>query len=336
MSRSACDEQVGHDPVAVPLAVAGHDVPRGRVGAAARERVLVGRLVVVPERALLQVAGVVLPVLRRVLEPLGRGAAFCSSLEMCSMTLIRWVPGVDHPPLELVDPVVAGRPLALGHEVVHADDEHVLVLRPVEHDDLARAAASRLSMRQRKSWASSSDVGFLNEVMRTPAGFIATHDLAHRAVLAGGVHPLQQQQHRPVTAAHALGVEPFLEPGQLGQRARRWPPRSRRACPVPSRRRRRRCPRGRSPGPEGDGLASPAADRADLALPTARLLRPGCRMEISGILLGDLRRSHHRGSGAARRAEQPTHSAASSRCSSASSRPRSARPSATRRGGTSG
>ena len=41
--------------------------------------------------------------------------------------------------LEVVDAVVARLPLLLGDEVVDADDEHVLVVRAVEHADLPAA-----------------------------------------------------------------------------------------------------------------------------------------------------------------------------------------------------
>src|SRR4029450_11245452 len=67
-------QKLGHHQVAVPLSVRRDDVPRGPVGGAPLERELVGALVLVPELALVDVALVELPALRRLvdarLEPL--------------------------------------------------------------------------------------------------------------------------------------------------------------------------------------------------------------------------------------------------------------------------
>src|SRR5262249_37107345 len=62
-------DEVADRPVAVPLAVGRDHVPGGGVGGAVGQRVGVGPLVVVPFGAGIEVGGVVLPVLCRVLEP---------------------------------------------------------------------------------------------------------------------------------------------------------------------------------------------------------------------------------------------------------------------------
>ena len=70
-SRSiAVDDRRGHDQAREPLVVGGHDVPRRVRRAVCADRVLVGRHVVVPVRALAHVAGRELPVLLGLVEPL--------------------------------------------------------------------------------------------------------------------------------------------------------------------------------------------------------------------------------------------------------------------------
>ena len=69
------DQQPGDRPVAVPLAIRRHDVPGCALVVAALERVAVGIEVVLPEAQVVEIAGVVLPVLGRVLEPRALAAA---------------------------------------------------------------------------------------------------------------------------------------------------------------------------------------------------------------------------------------------------------------------
>src|SRR6185312_8594232 len=64
----ALDHDAADRPVAEPLAVGGHDVPRRVLDGRARDRLLVGGHVVVPALALGEVAPVELPALRRVVE----------------------------------------------------------------------------------------------------------------------------------------------------------------------------------------------------------------------------------------------------------------------------
>ena len=68
------EQQLLHRPPRVPLAVRRHDVPRRGVGRAAGQRGLVGLLVVVPAQPLVDVAGVVLPVLVRAVRAARRAA----------------------------------------------------------------------------------------------------------------------------------------------------------------------------------------------------------------------------------------------------------------------
>ena len=66
-------------------------------------------------------------------------------------------------------------------------------------------------MRHRKSWASSSLEGALNDGDREALRVDVGQHAANRAVLAGGVHALEHEQH----GAAVLGVQPV---GQVADR----------------------------------------------------------------------------------------------------------------------
>ena len=83
-------QQLADRPVAVPLAVARYDVPRGRVGVAALERDLVGLLVVGPVRPLVDVVGLELPLLVGLVESRQQSLLLLAA-EMWSMHLITTV-----------------------------------------------------------------------------------------------------------------------------------------------------------------------------------------------------------------------------------------------------
>ena len=67
-------------------------------------------------------------------------------------------------------------------------------------------SGSDFAVRHRKSWSSSSADGALNEKTWQPCGLTPGHDVLDRAVLAGRVHGLEDEQHAPLV----LGVELLL------------------------------------------------------------------------------------------------------------------------------
>ena len=68
----------------------------------------------------------------------------------------------------------------------------------------------RLATRHRKSWSSSSRVGALNGMDLAALRIDARHHVLDGAVLAGRVHRLENDQHRPAV----LRVEPLLQLGE--------------------------------------------------------------------------------------------------------------------------
>ena len=95
----------------------------------------------VPELAVVEVAEPELPALLRRVEP---------RLESPALLLLRDVEAdlddvralVDEQPLELADVRVPLAPDLLGRELADAHRDHVLVVRPVEDPELARAAGT--------------------------------------------------------------------------------------------------------------------------------------------------------------------------------------------------
>ena len=71
-------------------------------------------------------------------------------------------------------------------------------------------------MRQRKSWASSSGVGTLKDVTKHALRVDAAEDVLDGAVLAAGVHRLEDDEQR----LGGLRVQPLLEVGELAGQLR--------------------------------------------------------------------------------------------------------------------
>jgi len=130
------DDDARDQQVAKPLVIGGNDEPRRVLGAATRECFFVAGDVFVPEAALLVVGLADLPVLAGVVEPLFETLQllFFGDVQE-ELENLRAVRG--QVALEIVDLIVAARPDGFRDEVVHADDENILVMRAVEDDHFA-------------------------------------------------------------------------------------------------------------------------------------------------------------------------------------------------------
>ena len=99
------------------------------------------------------------------------------------------------------------------HEPVHAHDEHVLVVRPVEDADLTGTG-------QCPPDAPEEGVGQLlgrRLLERREVDSLrvdCTDDVPHDAALARRVEALDDEQQGAPAAAARLGVEPLLQPGE--------------------------------------------------------------------------------------------------------------------------
>ena len=104
-----------------------------------------------------------------------------------------------------------GDVLGLDQLGVDPDHEHFLVIRSVEDADAAPLGQGR-AYRQRKLWSSSSAEGCLKLIDLAALGIHARHHVLDRAVLAGGIHRLKNDEDRPTVS----GIEPVLGLGQCG------------------------------------------------------------------------------------------------------------------------
>ena len=123
---------------------------------------------------------------------------------------------VGQPLLELVDLGVAGLPHVLRHELVDPDDQHVLVLRPVEDADHPRTRY--LSLDPGQVVLAALGLGRRLEGLDPDALRVDQADrVPDRAALAGGVHSLQHDQDlgRPFGHRPPRRVQPLLEVSEL-------------------------------------------------------------------------------------------------------------------------
>src|SRR5579885_3666436 len=202
------DDRLGDGEIPIPLVVGGNHVP-GRVGRpAAREQVLVGALVGVPEPPLPHVGLGELPRLRGVGEPCAqpRGLLPLADVEE---ELEDHRAALDEQALEVVDLPVARLERRARHRAVHARDEHVLVVRAIEDRDVT--TPGRVAMDAPEEVVRGLLLGRrLERNHLAPARVDARHDVLDGAVLPGRVHPLEDDQHREA----AVGVEHVLEAGE--------------------------------------------------------------------------------------------------------------------------
>ncbi len=111
--------------------------------------------------------------------------------------------------LEGVDVVVAALPHRARHQLFDADDQHVLVVRAVEEADHAQRRRMLVNAPQEvvvEFFGGRHFEGSYLDALRVDAA----HDVANGAVLAAGVHRLQDDQQGVLV----LGVEHFLKLAQ--------------------------------------------------------------------------------------------------------------------------
>ena len=116
--------------------------------------------------------------------------------------------------LEALDRAVAPRPGPPVGQLQDADGHDVLVVRAIEDAEHARL----------RELAADPPQEVVRELLGRRAleggdvhagGIDLPQDVADRPALPGRVHALQDEQHLPVAARAAVGVEPLLEVGEL-------------------------------------------------------------------------------------------------------------------------
>ena len=187
-------------------------MPRRVLRRGAVQQGLIGLLILGPQLPLVDVGRVVLPVLVGPVQPFGEPLLLLVERdEHRDLDDRRAV--VDQFLLERVDLVVPRAPHLGRHQVVHPHDEHVLVVRPVEHADVTCGG-------QRVPDPPQVVVGQLllsrlAEARVSNALRIARSDnVFDDAALACGVHALQYQQHLAGVAGPAVRVQHLLQFGE--------------------------------------------------------------------------------------------------------------------------
>ena len=181
-----------HDEVPVPLGVGGNHDPRSMGQRAARDRILVRLGEVAPLVALLPVLDVDLPGRYRILFPLE---------ETLLLLVLRDVEEVledDAAVLceqrfEGVDRVVARLPDRLLHQLVHPDDQDVLVMGPVEDGELPLPRRYPVDAPE-EVMLSLLGRGHAEGHHLDASGIEPAHDMLDGAVLPRGIAPLQDEQ----------------------------------------------------------------------------------------------------------------------------------------------
>ncbi len=160
---------------------------------------------VVPEGAIVEIPGFKLPALLGIVETLLQPPALLVPRDMQedlddTGSLVR-----EHL-LERTDVLVAALPHTLLHELAHADGDHVLIVRAVEDHDLAARRAEVVDPPEvvvRKLRGGRRLERLDAAALRIDSG----EDGSDRAVLARGVHALEDEQH----GAGRLGEEPQMQ-----------------------------------------------------------------------------------------------------------------------------
>src|SRR5438093_559622 len=202
------DHDLRYGEVSIPLLVGGDDEPGGRFRAAADQGVFIRPLVIVPKLAFLEVGWSELPAFRRILDPLLDPLLLLVLADMQEEFEDRDVV-LDQMPLERVDLVVARFPDRSRLEPVHAHDDHVLVVRPVEDPEIA-SGGHRLVDAPEKIVLELFLGGHLERPDAAPGRIESRHDVADRAVFPAGIHGLKHDEQGTLV----LGVEEILELGE--------------------------------------------------------------------------------------------------------------------------
>jgi hypothetical protein len=212
-----------HGQAGVPLTVSWYDKPGGRRRRGTLERNLEGLLIGRPVNPLVDVHRVVLPVFVRPVEPFAEASPLFGRADV-QHDLDHGGVIVDELLLERVDLVVACGDLRRRGEFVHAGDQHVLVVRTVEHADHS-GRRELLADTPEKIMPELRLGGRLETKVTDSLRVDPTHHVSHDSSLPGRVHGLQQEKKLAAIPTGAVCKEHLLQvregAGRLISRFRR-------------------------------------------------------------------------------------------------------------------
>ena len=211
-----------HEIPRVPFLVGGQGVPRGLLSGGGIDNLLVQALIIVEIGALGQVAGGELPVFSGVIDALQK-ALFLLVFGHMQEDLHHAVAVLIKILLVMADLAVAlGEKLVLvllqhtrGHlvaflQVVQLDHQHILVVAAVENGD-GPAGGQRLVDPPQEVVFQLFAVGLFKTGHLHALGVQAGHHMFDGAVLAGGVHGLQNEDQ----SFAAVGIKGVLQSGHF-------------------------------------------------------------------------------------------------------------------------
>src|SRR5690348_5318675 len=199
------DDDARDGEVAEPYVIGGDDEPRSIFGAAARKGGLIGGDVVVPVLSFLQVGFGKFPLLTRIMEPLLKTPLLFFPADMQEKFQDLDVIFLEVP-FKAIDFSVSRLPHFLGNELVDANHEDVFIMRAVKNADHAFCGDCLVNAPEE---VVSEFFGIRNLECghRTSLRANAGHDMANGSILAGSIHPLQDNKQR----SFLFGVKKILQ-----------------------------------------------------------------------------------------------------------------------------
>ena len=211
LGHRAGDHQPGE-----PFIVRGHDVPRRLIAAGFLNQFFIGIHVSWPQLALGHITHGKFPPFARLIDALEKALALFLQRHIekefqnqCAVARQMPLEGADIVEAVLPDFLAGNRvrqSLARQVFAMHADGQHFLVVRTIENADTA-ALGQRLADAPEKIVVEFFLARRLERMNLHALRIDAAHDVLDDAVLAGGIHGLKHQQHRPFV----VGVEFFLQ-----------------------------------------------------------------------------------------------------------------------------
>src|SRR6266446_478597 len=121
-----------HEQIAIPLLVSRNDIPGRFIGTALGERLLIGLLILVPVFALSPISSSDFPCIRLILL-LGQKASFLLIVAHMQIELQNNHVILSQQALKVVNGGIAATPNLLWQQVMHAHDQHVLIVGAIEN-----------------------------------------------------------------------------------------------------------------------------------------------------------------------------------------------------------
>src|SRR5208283_2983206 len=199
------EDDPGNDQLGIPLVIGGYDVPRGHACACRAQTFLISLRVLLPVFPLLYVRHAEFPVLLRLIDAREKALSLLLLGQMqvelddagsiAGEVLLQPHDGaIAIEPDRLAMARGVGEAFAAEDFGVHANDEHLLVMRSIEDSDPA-ALGQIAGGAPEEIVLQLLGTGMFETEHLTALGVDTGHHMLDRAILSGGVHCLKNQQN---------------------------------------------------------------------------------------------------------------------------------------------